>query len=559
LNRRSLLAVALSVALALGFVPAYSQSSSSGVASVSVDHFYIITSYGFGVLNDSFTFSNNGTAPAQIPVIQVGLPGNIASRTVGVVVSPSDLFSVSTSQQSGNTTLTITPTQPTLAAGSNSTVALKAVLNNIMNYTNGAYTNSAKMLVLVSPSLNVNVTTMKSTLIVPTGGAFQQAPTGFAAPNANSTAPAYTLTQTNVVPQASSRYLNFTDNNQSAFTPITVNSLVRTIVPTANGTPMVEDYFSIYNQASYNIAQIHLYLLYPGLSRVTVLPDTVPPLLNPQLVTLGSGEIAFASTSIASPLLPNSNISMTISYPLPSSMMKVSGGSVALTFSLTPLIAAPITNYTINLAPAKGIDPSGPTSIVLRTATPFTPGNAQFSYTVSVGWAADQAIPAGALIFAVAFALFAVQRPSAKEKKKEEEEETLETSDVLKAFGDKTGLETQYIEEVASGAKGSITKSDFDRMRSDVSDLRGRALQRLTELRQVLGSGKQFDLLTRVIEAEKEEDRAFRDILNLYSQYHGSRMNDETFKRLQSTYKKRVDAAVNRLSDLLHEVQTEEK
>jgi len=562
LNWKALVAVALSVGLALGFAPAYSQpssSSTSGVASVSVNHFYIITSYGYGVLNDSFIFSNNGTSSVQIPTIQVGLPGNVASRTVGVVVSPSDQFSVALSQQNGSTTLTITPSQPTLGAGSSSTVALKAVLNNIMNYTNGAYTNSAKMLVLVSPSLNVNVTSMKSTIILPTGGALQQAPSGFASPAANSTAPSYTLTQTALQPHASAAYLNFTDTNQSAFTPIIVNSLVRTIVPSANGSPMVEDTFSIYNVASYNIAQIHLYLLYPGLNVVTVLPNTVPPLLNPQIIQLGSGEMAFASTSIASPLLRNSNVSMTLSYPLPSTLVKVTGNSVQVTISLSPLIAAPVTNYSIILAPAKGIVPSGSTSVLGRTVTPFTPGNVQFTYTVSVGWAADQAIPAGALIFAVAFAMFAIQRPSVKEKKKEEEEETLETGDVLKAFEDKTGLETQYMEELSSASKGSVSKTDFDRMRNDVSDLRGRAIQRLTELKQVLGSGKQFDLLTRVGDAEKEEDRAFRDVLNLYLQYHGSRMNDATFKRLQPTYRKRLESAVNRLSDLLHEVQTEEK
>jgi hypothetical protein len=130
---------------------------------------------------------------------------------------------------------------------------------------------------------------------------------------------------------------------------------------------------------------------------------------------------------------------------------------------------------------------------------------------------------------------------------------------VLKAFEDKTGLETQYMEELSSATKGSISRTEFDRMRNEVSDLRGRAIQRLAELKRDLGSGKQFDLLTRVGEAEKEEDRAFRDLLNLYLQYHGSRMNEETFKRLQPGYRKRVESAINHLSDLLHEVQTEEK
>jgi len=153
--------------------------------------------------------------------------------------------------------------------------------------------------------------------------------------------------------------------------------------------------------------------------------------------------------------------------------------------------------------------------------------------------------------------MFAIQKPASEEE--EGEKIVRSMSDVLKSFEEKTGLETQDMNELASATKGSISKAEFERMRNEVSDLRGRAVQRLTEMKQDLGSGKQFDLLTRVAEAEKEEDRAFRDLLNLYLQYHGNRMNEETFKRLQPNYRKRVESAVNRLSDLLHETQTEEK
>jgi hypothetical protein len=556
LNWRAFVAVAIIAGLGLGFAPAYSQASTT-TASVSVSHFYIVTSYGFGVLNDSFTFKNNGTSAVQIPTLQVGLPGKVASRTFGVVVSPSDQFSVSQAPSSGSTVLTITPNQPTLSPGATSTVALKAVLNNILNYSNGVYTNAAHVLVLLQPSLNVNVTQLKSTIIIPGGGALSPVPTGYTASASNSSAPSYSQTQTAVRPVGSALYLNFTDTNQPAFTPLTVVSLVRTIVPNANAYPTVQDEFKIHNLAAYNIAQIHIYPLATGLRTVGVIPDTEPPLLNPQNIALGSGgALAFASTSLAAPVLPNSSISMTISYPLPASMMKVSGNTVQLTIPYSPLIAAPVNNYTIRLAAAKGVVPSGPTS-VSKTVTPFTPGNVVFSYSVSLGWIADQAVPAAALIFVVAFAMFAIQKPASKEE--EGEKVVRRLSDVLKAFDEKTGLETQYMAELASAPKGSISRTEFDRKRNEVSELRARALQRLNEMRQDLGSGRQFDLLTRVAEAEKEEDRSFRDLLNLYLQYHGNRMNEETFKRLQPNYKKRVESAVNHLSDLLHQTQTEEK
>ena len=123
MNWRVFAAVAVLAGLALGFAPAFSQAapSSSGVASVSLQHNYMIDTYRYGVLNDSFTFTNNGTSSVQIPTLQVGLPHKVSSRVLGLVLSPNDQFSLSQSQSNGNTSVTITPDQPTLNAGANLT------------------------------------------------------------------------------------------------------------------------------------------------------------------------------------------------------------------------------------------------------------------------------------------------------------------------------------------------------------------------------------------------------------------------------------------------------
>jgi hypothetical protein len=555
LNWRLFAAVAVLAGLALGFAPAFSQAapSSSGVASVSLLHNYMITPYGFGVLNDSFTFTNNGTSSVQIPTLQVGLPNKISARTTGLVLVPNNQFSLTQAQINGNTSVTITPDQPTLNPGGNITVALEGFVNNILNYTTSVgFTGVSPSLVMVSPSVNVNLTNFDSSLSVPSGAQFLTVPPNF---GASSTGQDLTLAKTDTIASASEAYLTL--NATSSVTPLRVTHLVRTIVPSANCTPMVEDEFTVHNYGNNTLGQVHLNLLAPGLESVTEIPSTSVPLVNPLTVTLSSGIVVFTSANIGGELLPNSNVTLTFAYPLPSSLIAVSGSSVTLTIPYKPLIGALVSNYSIILAPTKGIVPSGQTSFNDLTVTPLTPGDVKFTYTVSVGWAADQAIPAGILVFAVAFAMFAIQRPA--DAGEEGEKAMRKTSDVLRAFDEKTGLETQYMEEFASAPKGSISKAEFDRMRNEVSELRSRAIQRLNEMKQVLGSGRQYDVLTRVAEAEKEEDRAFRDLLNLYMQYHGNRMNEETFKRLQPNYRKRVDAAINRLSDLLHETKTEEK
>src|SRR5438105_15376030 len=109
--------------------------------------------------------------------------------------------------------------------------------------------------------------------------------------------------------------------------------------------------------------------------------------------------------------------------------------------------------------------------------------------------------------------------------------------------------------ELGSAAKGSISKAEFERMRNEVSELRGRALQRLNEMEQDLGSGRQFDLLTKLAEADRKEHRPLRVLRNLYPQYHGSGRRQETFNRLQANYRNRFDSAVNHVSFILNEPQ----
>lgn len=539
----------------LGFAPAFSQASSStsGVASVSVDHHYTLNQLGFGVINDSFTFVNNGTSNEQIPTLQVGLPSQISAATSELALSPSGQFTMSQSQSNGNTTVTITPTQATLGAGANLTVALKGVVTHVLEFSSKGFNGTASLLTLFSPSLNVNASQVTSHIVAPANVQFLSSSTGFSyAANGS-----LIMSKSSLQPAASEGYLKVNATQIGSLTPIDVTHLVRAIIPAANGAPMVQDKFTVHNLSTFNLTSIHLDLLAPGLTSVTEVPSTVTPLINPQKLSLNAGVISLFSANIGSVLFPNSNLTLTITYPVPASATSVSGSSVTVTVPLTPLISAPVSNYTILLQHTKGIVPSGQTIYKDQSVSPLSTGSVKLTYSVDLGWAADQAIPAGILVFAVAFAMFAIQRPA--ERKEETEKGVRKTPEVLRAFEDKTGLETQYMAEFASAAKGSIPKNDFDRMRNEVSELRSRAIQRLNEMKQVLGSGKQFDALTRVAEAEKEEDRAFRDLLNLYMQYHGNRMNEETFKRLQTGYKKRVDSAINRLSDTLHEVQSEEK
>jgi molecular chaperone GrpE (heat shock protein) len=272
------------------------------------------------------------------------------------------------------------------------------------------------------------------------------------------------------------------------------------------------------------------------------------------------------------------NFTLTIEYPLPHSFLSSSSGdTVTLKIPYKVLMPAVVSNYTVRLQLPNGVLSSGPTRVFVANASDLTQGTANLAYAVSPGWAADQAVPVASLVFGIAFVFLAVRRqtPSRADTKFEEEEEEAEEredeeaedeatkdrlgalTDLIQALGDKIALINESVDELSSKPQGTVARAEFARRRSDLDALRSRALRSLTEARQRSTSDTLTGLLNQVQEAEREEDRAAKDMLNLFDQYQSRRMRTDTYRRLLPSYRRRLDAAINKLSDLLSRTQGE--
>jgi predicted nucleic acid-binding Zn-ribbon protein len=104
-----------------------------------------------------------------------------------------------------------------------------------------------------------------------------------------------------------------------------------------------------------------------------------------------------------------------------------------------------------------------------------------------------------------------------------------------------------------------VSRVEFNKIRNEIDSLKTRSINRLNEIKQTAGSKRFLELLNEIQDAEREEDRAAKDLLNLYDQYHSRRMREDTFRRLLPNYRKRWDAVTNHLSDLLNMAQKEGK
>lgn len=196
---------------------------------------------------------------------------------------------------------------------------------------------------------------------------------------------------------------------------------------------------------------------------------------------------------------------------------------------------------------------------MLQDASPLTQGTSNFAYSITLGWASDRAIPAASVIFFAALIGFFISSQKTEETEEEEGDMSEHASDLVKAFEAKTDLINGLFEQIQKEDKSNLNKAYFDELRSRLDAFRSRALQRLNEAKQKSATKKFLALLNQLHDAEREVDRASKDMLNLYEQYYMKRMREETFQKLQPNYNKRLGSAVNHLSDLLNVAQREAK
>ena len=533
-------------------------AQSQGGPVVTVTNQYIVNRYGYAVMNETVKYNNSGSSPVQIPTLQMGVPQNISSRLVGNYSLVGEGYSLTTSLNSTGLLFSIS-SQITLQPKAMSTFSLKAVIGDISVKVNS---NTTNIIVLEYPSLNLQVNTFNALIQMPTSTLIPPQPQ------------AWTSSQTSSITTYRRTFTGFSPANPHALLetlqasttmdlhPIHVYSASRTVTAASNGSPQVQDSITLKNSGSSDLSSLHLATLNSS-TRITIIPSMSPPLLNPTSLALSNGVIDLTRNPFVA--IPSGrNFTLTIAYALPAKLYTVSGGNVRVDLPLTPPIAAPVDAFALSMSLPNGLRATQAQPRVVQNATPITPGQQTFAYTLTLGWASDRAIPAASVIFVAAlFAFFvSVERQEGEEAEGEEKEKggvTADIPDMIKAFEEKVDIVNTMLREVPTEDPNNLNKAYFVDLRSRMDTFRSRALQRLNDAKQKSTSQRFSERLTRIHDVEREVDRATRDILNLYEQYYMKRMRQETFEKLLPSYRKRLEAALNQLSDQLNLAQREAK
>ena len=550
---RRLVTTALLLLLLMAALPGLHSAQAQGTPKVVVSSVYTLNRYGFATINESVTFSNNGTSAVSVPSLMFGF-GNLSSDIVGQKLSGSQ-FTVSS--QGGSYTVS----GPSLQAGGTSSYRLSLLVNGVVSH---AKNGTLEVLTLSTPSISQKVDSLSNMVVMPVSTSFRSAPLGMKA-NLTGTSNTYSSTAAETVPASAVTSVRvISTSSVQDFNPLVVYYASRTITPASNGDPLVTEKVEFENLGTTPMASLYVNLLGPIGTKVTILTTTEPRLINPVTTVLSSGAIDLSTFAIGYPnngVPAGYNFSVTYQYPLGSSYYSVSGGKVTVNVPESPPVVAFVNAYSITMSLPKGATASQSTPASLTAVSPWQTGTTTFSYGLSIGWAIDAGVPGASIVFVLLLIALFAARPGQLETEEEEEEESSSemASTMIGSFDEKTTLINSLWPEIEGKDPNEINKEYFDELRSRLDTFRSRALQRLNEVKQKSTSKRFFEVVNQIQVTEREVDRAAKDKLNLYQQYYLRQMRKEVYDRLLPQYTKRLEKALNQLSDELHTVQREAK
>jgi hypothetical protein len=547
---RRLVALVLLLFLILAVVPVQFPAHGSGTPQISSTSLYTLNRYGYAVVNETVTFVNNSTAPVTPPSVQVGL-GNLSSKVVD-----SFLAGTGFTEESGSTSGPFTVSGQPIAPGANASFTISALVNGVVTKaTNG----SLLVLTLSSPSLSVPVQKLVEEISMPTSTLFVSPPVGFVAP-ASASSSTYMKNLTGVrQSNATSSVRAVSMSTLQDFNPLEVFQATRTISVGQGATPVVVDSLYFRNLGTATLSTLYVAPLTSANAQVTVVPLSEPKLLNPVTLAMSNYGISLTSSTGFS-VLSEANYTLTFQYQLPAKYYAISGGQVTVNIPESPPISTFVDKYSIQVSGQPGISIVQRPPQPLANVSPWQKGSTTVAYGLAVGWAINSGIPGASAIFVLLLVgLFAARTGVTQEEETEEESSTDRASDMISAFDEKTILINGMWSEIEAKNPNELGKEYFDELRGRLDAFRSKALQRLNEVKQKSTTQRFFDLLNQIHATEREVDRAAKDKLNLYEQYYMKRMRKDVYDRLLPQYSRRLERALNQLTDELHVVQREAK
>lgn len=502
---------------------------------VYVDRNVALNSYGYLLLNDTITFVNNSTSSLRLPTLTLTYPTSVMDLQVQ---RPLDEDSVKL-ERVGNVTLVRLSADITIPATSNFTIALTAMLGELLKplgkskyemivpMPSSEDSLLAKAVVTISLPTDVNpLTTPEEFKMVSGGGNIYSAMLKNIQPTTE--------------PRTAKLLLNGTEYSLTVLRVEREKRVVKIVSPTE---VIVFDTLNLVNDGDGTLSSLKI--LDTRLSSVTLVREDIP-LRDQKTISIISGSLDFYSL-INEKLKAGERISFTLSYQLPERV--ASDSTLLLKIPQKPLVDALVKDYHLIIDAPKGCKVEGPTLLDLSYSSPISGKQISVYVRFGVAWASAYAFPVATLIFLASFIALSTYVAYRREEKKKPLVELIELYEEVISF------QETIADELTSESLDHLKIQKIDLFAQQIKEIRTKASQKASQILSKLTlNPKSEKTLTELISLDKAYERALTELLAAYRGYLSGKMKLEAFQKVTSEKSSSLRKLASSIREILDQI-----
>jgi hypothetical protein len=341
------------------------------------------------------------------------------------------------------------------------------------------------------------------------------------------------------------------------FTIVSFDETRRELVVTAEATVRVREFVHLTNNGDNALARLDLAPLGGPPRSITLLPIGEPPLANPTEVFLEGRTLNLLSALKAS-VAAGGTLLLAYEYSLLDSTLRDGDGIFRIRAPLAPPVPGLVRMHTLTLSLPPGFISVGDLTPLRRAnASELSAETYDLSYRPGFAWGATDLLPAGSTVFLVT--LLGVLLTDSARRGRAVREGPRELGELGRVFDERLETTAELLTSLRSRTPKELSRRELEAARRTAEELRSRALTRVGEVRARLPPTRPelHRALAEVVSAERECDRAARELLTLFEQRSLGRVKEETFERLVLEHTRRYEQWAGRVAEAISLIERE--
>jgi hypothetical protein len=518
-----------------------------------LDHKLRITEHGFIVVEDEFTYTNNGNTETQLTSYELGYRNISVNDFSSIQINGPVNFEVRINEQNNITNIYFEPKSDyQISSGSSITISIQFYISNMVNSKDGGIF-SAKLPMI--PSMNIILDEVRISITLPQVSEIQNLPQDFNLEDVPDSKKITSITENVGKNDAATDVLRYNINPLISLPILEFSRIDQKFLSKSDGSVTVRDEISIINRGGSRASRVKLAFLNQEISSIDIVPIGNPPLVNKLPINVVDGVLDL-QRGYGIALSKDEEFIFGIEYPLPSEYGDTIDGVATYEIPIKPPVDGVIRTFTAEVIEESGVKISETESLEFEEFTPFQENLLIFKLNPKIIWGSEQIAPIATLLFIIVLAVLFSQRTGINRGIIKSETPFIE--DLISIFEEKIAIVEDISNFSRSKKKGTSNKISLSESKRYFISLKGKAAGRLGETRsQIVKIKPQLkNNLLDLSNADKDFNRAALDIIGLREKQVIGRMSSDTFERLMKKYKTRLSTSKDRIRekiDFIHD------